>query len=106
MVNNAEIIRWARGVFSRKEFNRLPSIEEVAIIKAQSFGREITVADTLDSIESKSENSPGYLINGRSSSFVFQGKVRIHLQARVVKARTHKQNEPDVLALLDADNHL
>jgi len=93
MVDNGEITRWARGVFSRKDGNRIPSIEEVAIIKARSFGKEIAAADTFDSTgRDKSENFHSYLANGRSSSFVLQGKFRIYMHCKSEGESTRESN--------------
>jgi len=82
MVAKGEIVRWARGVFARAEkVNRIPSAEEVARVKARAFGKQIVKVGNAKSPGSTAQanRSTNYLVNGRSSSFVFNGRVRIRM---------------------------
>jgi len=89
MVKSGEIIRWTPGVFMRAEEinNRVPSALEVAIVKARRFGKEIAqhgndAAAKLGLCE-QGNQTPTYLANGKTSSFLFARKVRIRLHGTV-----------------------
>jgi hypothetical protein len=81
MVAKGEIVRWARGVFARaEEANRIPSAEEVARVKARAFGKQIKVGNAKSPGSTVQANrSANFLVDGRSSSFVFNKRVRIRM---------------------------
>ncbi len=80
------IRRVARGVFIRDDWRepREPSIDQVAKIKAESFGRQIgchgrQAAIQLGIIDRSDQEEHAYAINGHSSSFR-TGNLVIHLR--------------------------
>jgi hypothetical protein len=63
-----------------KEVNRIPSAEEVARVKARAFGKQITVGNAKSpGSTAQTIRSTNFLVNGRSSSFVFNARVRIRM---------------------------
>jgi len=89
MVKSVEIIRWTPGVFMRAEEinNRVPSALEVAIVKARRFGKEIAqhgkdAAAKLGLCE-EGNQTPTFLTNAKTSSFLFARQVRVRLHGTV-----------------------
>ena len=87
LVRAERIRRLARGVFIRIDSRtREPSVNEVATIKAVSFGRQIfchgeTAGAKLGLID-RCNRQIAYAIDGRSSSFRF-GNITIHFRSAV-----------------------
>jgi hypothetical protein len=82
-VAKGEIVRWARGVFARAEkVDRVPSAEEIATVKARAFGKQIVKVGNAAELPESSEQAnrcANYLVDGRSSSFLFDSNVRIRM---------------------------
>jgi hypothetical protein len=82
LVKKGILKRVARGVFAKRERKSPVTIEEVATVKANSFGRKLIkhaakVAHMLGISEKSSSNE--FEIDGRSSSFLF-GDIRIRFK--------------------------
>ena len=79
-----QIIRLARGVFVRNIGNiKIPTMLEMAIIKAKAFGKELRIhgMDTasIHKLVEAGNQEPTYYVDGSTSSFAYQGR-QIHLK--------------------------
>ena len=100
MVYMKEIIRLARGVFMKNiPAQRMPSVEEVAVVKAKSFGKEIyqhgiNAAAEIGLIERKYYQRSRYLFytNGCTSAFN-AGQFRVRLKAVSKRKANISQSE-------------
>lgn len=95
LVKSKIIIRIARGLFV-KNGAQLPSIYEVAKLKAESFGKEICSHGSATSrgfgLTSNPESHPVFACTGRSSSFMF-GSTRIFFVGMSPRKLHRKQDQ-------------
>ena len=87
LVEKGILLRLARGVFMRDQVgNELPSVEEMARLKAQSFNKKIftsgiRAAEKLGLVDGVSKEAT-FITTGCSSSFVYLAKgKRIHFRS-------------------------
>ena len=89
MVKAGQIIRWANGIFIRAEEsdNRIPSVLEIATVKARRFGKKIAqhgldAAHALG-LSDEGNPTPTFLACCRTTSFLFAKTTRIRLRGTV-----------------------
>lgn len=83
LVKSGYLIRLARGVFCENRSDcKLPSVEEIVVLKAQVFGKTIAIhgLDALKALKMRQTGNEEITVasNGKSSSFMVLG-LRVHL---------------------------
>lgn len=100
LVKSGRIIRIARGLFRREDYNiPMPALAEIAKCKANVFDKKIIAKDSntnnttlLNRTSTTNNTQTIYLTNGRSSSF-YSGNTVITLKG--ISPRKFKQLKPD-----------